>query len=56
VQYAIEKGNTNICALTGIFADDACLDEVWRALDDPSICEQIYLESVRPNCRETFDR
>jgi hypothetical protein len=55
VQYAIEYQNTNICALTGIFVDDACMDEVWRAVNDPSICERIYLESVRPNCIGYFD-
>lgn len=54
VQYAIEYENPNICALTSIFVDDVCLDEVWRAVGDPSICERIYLESVRPNCRAYF--
>jgi hypothetical protein len=54
VQYAIEYENPNICALTSIFVDDACLDDVWRAIDDPSICDRIYLVNTRPNCRNYF--
>lgn len=54
VEQAIQFENPNICALTSIFVDDACLDQVWRAVNDPAICDQLYLEPTRPNCAEYF--
>ena len=47
---AVAALNPDICRLTNIYIDDFCLQMVYEAADDDSICEQLYLESVQANC------
>jgi hypothetical protein len=55
-RHAMESLNPDICRLAGIWIDDMCLQAVYEAADDPAICEQLYLEGVRPNCRAYYQR
>jgi hypothetical protein len=53
---AVDALNPEICRLAGIGVDDMCLQAVYEAADDPSICDQIYLQGVVPNCRAYYAR
>jgi Tol biopolymer transport system component len=55
-RHAVESLNPAICRLAGIWIDDMCLQAVYEAADDPAICEQIYLEGVRPTCHAYYRR
>jgi hypothetical protein len=52
---AVESLDPDVCRLAGIYIDDMCLQAVYEAANDPSICERIYLLGVRPNCRAYYD-
>ena len=51
---AVTALNPEICRLAGISIDDMCLQAVYEAADDPSICDRIYLSGVVPNCRAYY--
>jgi hypothetical protein len=51
---AVQALNPEICRLAGIAIDDACLQAVYQAADDPGICERLYLRGVRPTCRAYY--
>lgn len=53
-QQAVAALNPDICRLAGIWIDDACLQAVYEAANDPAICDQIYLQGVVPNCRTYY--
>jgi hypothetical protein len=53
-RHAVETLNPDVCRLAGIWIDDMCLQAVYEAASDPAICEQIYLEGVRPTCRAYY--
>jgi hypothetical protein len=53
-QAAIAALNPDICRLAGISIDDMCLQAVYEAANDPSICDRIYLQGVVPNCRAYY--
>jgi hypothetical protein len=53
-RHAVETLNPDVCRLVGIWIDDMCLQAVYQAADDPAICEQLYLEGVRPTCRAYY--
>ena len=53
-RHAVETLNADIFRLAGIWIDDMCLQAVYEAAGDPAICEQIYLEGVRPTCRAYY--
>jgi Tol biopolymer transport system component len=53
-RHAVETLNPDVCRLAGIWIDDMCLQAVYEAAGDPAICEQIYLEGVRPTCRAYY--
>jgi len=53
-RHAVESLNPDVCRLAGIWIDDMCLQMVYEAAGDPAICEQIYLEGVRPTCRAYY--
>jgi hypothetical protein len=53
-QQALAAFNPEICRLAGIWIDDACLQAVYEAANDPAICDQIYLQGVVPNCRDYY--
>lgn len=55
-RHAVESLNPDTCRLAGIWIDDMCLQAVYEAADDPAICEQLYLEGVRPTCRAYYHR
>lgn len=48
---AVADLNPDICRLVGIYIDDMCLQAIYEAADDPTICDRIYLRGVVPNCR-----
>lgn len=51
---AVTALNPEICRLAGIGIDDMCLQAVYEAADDPSICDRIYLRGAVPNCRAYY--
>jgi len=51
---AVTALNPEICRLAGIGIDDMCLQAVYEAAGDPSICDRIYLRGVVPNCRAYY--
>ena len=51
---AVAASNPEICRLVGIYIDDMCLQAVYEAADDPTICDRIYLQGVVPNCRAYY--
>lgn len=53
-QQAIAALNPDVCRLLGIAMDDACLQFVYEAADDPAICDRLYLPSVALNCRAYY--
>lgn len=53
---AVNAMNPDICRLLGIAVDDACLQTVYEAANDPAICDRIYLPGVVPNCRAFYAR
>jgi hypothetical protein len=53
-RHAVESLNPDVCHLAGIWIDDMCLQAVYEAAGDPAICEQLYLEGVRPTCRAYY--
>jgi hypothetical protein len=53
-RHAIDTLNPDVCRLAGIWVDDMCLQAVYEAADDPTVCEQLYLEGVRPTCRAYY--
>lgn len=55
-RYAVETLNSDVCRLAGIWIDDMCLQAVYEAAEDPTICERLYLEGVRPTCRAYYRR
>jgi hypothetical protein len=50
-RHAVASLNPDVCRLAGIWVDDMCLQVVYEAASDPAICDHLYLEGVRPNCR-----
>ena len=53
-QQAIAALNPDVCRLLGIAVDDACLQFVYEAADDPAICERLYLPGIVPTCKAYF--
>ena len=53
-QYAIATLNPEVCRLLGIAVDDACLQAVYEAADDPAICDRLYLPGVVPTCKAYY--
>jgi hypothetical protein len=53
-RHAVETLNPDVCRLAGIWIDDLCLQAVYEAAGDPAICDQLYLEGVRPTCRAYY--
>jgi hypothetical protein len=50
------KQDPDVCRLTGMWIDDMCLQAVYQAADDPTICDRLYLKGVRPTCRAYYRR
>jgi hypothetical protein len=53
-RHAVKTLNPDVCRLVGIWIDDMCLQAVYEAASDPAICQQLYLEGVRPTCRAYY--
>jgi len=55
-RFAVETLNPDVCHLADMWVDDTCLQAVYQAADDPTICERLYLKGVRPTCRRYYQR
>ena len=53
-QQAVAALNPNVCRLLGIAVDDACLQAVYEAADDPAICDRLYLPGAVPACKDYY--
>jgi len=53
-RHAVAASNPEICRLAGIGIDDMCLQAVYEAANDPTICDRIYLQGVVTNCRAYY--
>jgi hypothetical protein len=53
-QQAVAALNPDICRLLGIAVDDACLQAVYQAANDPAICDRLYLSGVVPTCKAYY--
>jgi len=53
-RYAVDRLNPDVCRLAGMWVDDMCLQAVYEAADDPTICDRLYLEGVRPTCHACY--
>ena len=51
---AIEQSNPDICWLIGPSIDDACMQSVFEASGDSSICSRISKPGVKALCEEHF--
>ena len=55
-RHAVTSLDPEVCRLVGKWVDDACLQAVYQAADDPAICDRLYREGVRPTCRAYYRR
>ena len=55
-RHAVASLNPEVCRLASVWVDDACLQAVYQAADDPAICDRLYLKGVRPTCRAYYQR
>jgi hypothetical protein len=55
-RHAVDSLNPDVCRLAGRWIDDMCLQAVYQAADDPTICDRLYLKGVRPTCRAYYRR
>jgi len=53
---AVDTLNPDVCRLAGIWIDDMCLQAVYEFAGDPAICDELYLEGVRPTCRAYYSQ
>lgn len=53
-QQAIATLDPDICRLLGIAEDDACLQAVYEAADEPAICDRLYLPGIVPTCQAYY--
>lgn len=53
-QQAVASRNPDVCRLLGIAVDDACLQSVYEAANDPAICDRLYLPGVVPTCKAYY--
>jgi hypothetical protein len=51
---AIIRLNPEVCRLANIALNDLCLQAVYETLNDPEICDRIWLPSVADDCREWY--
>jgi len=55
-RHAVASLDPEVCRLASVWVDDACLQAVYQAADDPAICDRLYLKGVRPTCRAYYQR
>jgi hypothetical protein len=55
-RHAVESLNPDVCRLAGMWVDDMCLQAVYEAAGDPSICGRLYLPGVTKTCRAYYRR
>jgi hypothetical protein len=53
---ALEQSNPDICWLAGPSIDDACMQTVFKASNDPDICSHISKPGVKLLCEEYFQK
>jgi hypothetical protein len=55
-RHAVTSLNPKVCHLAGMWVDDMCLQAVYVAADDPTICNRLYPEGVAKTCRAYYQR
>jgi hypothetical protein len=55
-RHAVASHNPEVCRLASVWVDDACLQAVYQAADDPAICNRLYLSGVAKTCRAYYQR
>lgn len=55
-RHAVTSLNPQVCRLASMSVDDACLQAVYQAADDPAICERLYRPGVAKTCRAYYQR
>ena len=55
-RHAVDSLNPDVCRLAGMWVDDMCLQAVYQAADDPTICDRLYLKGVAKTCRAYYRR
>lgn len=55
-RHAVETLKPDVCRMTNKWIDDMCLQAIYQAADDPTICAELYLRGVRPTCRAYYQR
>ncbi|MFZ2804616.1 MAG: hypothetical protein WA001_05340 [Patescibacteria group bacterium] len=54
---AAEKAkDPNLCTSLDAGNDDGCMADVYRQVNDPSICDKITHMGVKENCIKSFSR
>ena len=53
-RHAVASLNPDVCRLAGMWVGDMCLQAVYEAADDPTICNRLYLSGVVPNCQAYY--
>ncbi len=53
-QQAVASLDSEVCRLLGIAVDDACLQSVYEAANDPAICDRLYLPGIVPTCKAYY--
>lgn len=55
-RHAVTSLNPQVCRLASMWVDNACLQAVYQAADDPAICERLYRPGVAKTCRAYYQR
>jgi len=55
-RHAVDSLNPDVCRLAGMWVDDMCLQAVYEAADDPTICDRLYLKGAAKTCRAYYRR
>jgi hypothetical protein len=55
-RHAVTSLNPEVCRLASVWVDDACLQAVYQAADDPTICDRLYLSGVAKACHAYYQR
>ena len=55
-RHAVTSLDPEVCRLASVWVDDACLQAVYQAADDPATCERLYRPGVAKTCRAYYQR
>jgi hypothetical protein len=51
---AVARQNPDVCHLSGLALDSACLQAVYRAASNPAICVRVYHSATAEECRTWY--